>query len=111
MCTCASAHTALTDNVRWVYKERVMHLADYMAGKNPQAKPLSDDEVAAGIGRNRATVSRIRRKKVRPDWRTIEKIEAFTGGLVTANDFSRLPIQQTKIIKRRRALQAAERVE
>lgn len=68
-----------------------MHLSDYMAGKNPNAKRLRDEEVAAGIRRSRATVSRIRRKKARPDWETIKAIEEFTGGLVTANDFKELP--------------------
>lgn len=67
-----------------------MHLADYMAGKNPDGRRLSDDEVAQGISRSRATVSRIRRKKVRPDWQTIEELEKFTGGLVTASDFTKL---------------------
>lgn len=59
-----------------------MHLSDYMA-----KRALSDDEVAAAIKRSRATVSRIRRRKVRPDWETIRALEAFTGGKVTANDF------------------------
>jgi transcriptional regulator with XRE-family HTH domain len=59
-----------------------MHLSDYMA-----AKGLTDQEVAAGIGRDRATVSRIRRRKVRPDWETIERIKAFTRRKVTADDF------------------------
>jgi transcriptional regulator with XRE-family HTH domain len=59
-----------------------MHLSDYMA-KNR----LSDEEVANSIGRDRATVSRIRRKKIRPNWETIEKIRTFTGDAVTADDF------------------------
>jgi transcriptional regulator with XRE-family HTH domain len=59
-----------------------MHLSDYMA-KNR----LSDEEVASSIGRDRATVSRIRRKKIRPNWETIEKIRTFTGDAVTADDF------------------------
>lgn len=70
-----------------------MHLSDYMAGKNPLAKRLRDDEVAAAIGRSRVTVSRIRRKKVRPDWKTIKAIEDFTEGLVTANDFAPAPVK------------------
>ncbi len=60
-----------------------MHLADYMA-----LKGLSDQKVAEGIDRSRPTVSRIRRRKVRPDWKTIKKLEKFSGGKVTANDFS-----------------------
>ena len=60
-----------------------MHLADYMA-----VKKLSDEQVAVKIGRTRPTVSRIRRKLVRPDWDTIRRIEKFTAGAVTADDFS-----------------------
>lgn len=58
------------------------HLADYMA-----ENALSDEAVAEGIKRSRPTVSRIRRRLVRPDWETIEKIREFTKGAVTANDF------------------------
>ena len=60
----------------------MIHLSDYMA-----AHKLTDDDVAAALGRTRSTVSRIRRRKMRPDWKTIEKIQEFTGGQVTANDF------------------------
>lgn len=60
----------------------MMHLSDYMAKKN-----LSDEQVAEGIDRSRATVSRIRRRKVRPDWQTIENIKKFTRGACTADDF------------------------
>lgn len=63
-----------------------MHLSDYMATHS-----LTDDQVATAIGRNRATVSRIRRRKVRPDWETINEIAKFTGEAVTANDFATLP--------------------
>lgn len=62
-----------------------MHLSDYMAKKS-----LSDLEVAKGIERDRATVSRIRRRKVRPNWQTTEKLKNFTGGKVTANDFQQM---------------------
>jgi transcriptional regulator with XRE-family HTH domain len=68
-----------------------MHLSNYMAGKNPDGKVLKDEDVAVGIKRSRVTVSRIRRGKVRPDWATIKALEEFTGGLVTANDFTELP--------------------
>lgn len=61
-----------------------MHLADYMSTNG-----LGDEDVAKEIGRSRATVSRIRRRKVRPDWDTIRAIEKFTKGKVTANDFVR----------------------
>lgn len=59
-----------------------MHLADYMTRKR-----LSDEDVAREIKRSRATVSRIRRRKVRPDWQTIEALKLFSGGKITANDF------------------------
>lgn len=62
------------------------HLSDYMAEHG-----LSDDQVAEGIERSRPTVSRIRRRLVRPDWDTIEKIKNFTNGAVTANDFIDMP--------------------
>ncbi len=62
-----------------------MHLSEYMA-----AHDLDDDAVAAGINRSRVTVSRIRRRKVRPDWATIAEIKRFTGDQVTADDFQHI---------------------
>lgn len=62
-----------------------MHLSDYMT-----AKDLSDEVVAAAIGRSRVSVSRYRRRLVRPDWEAIDNIEAFSGGAVTANDWKEL---------------------
>lgn len=62
-----------------------MHLSEFMTENN-----LDDDAVAVGIERTRVTVSRIRRRKVRPDWDTIEKIKAFSGGKCTADDFQSL---------------------
>lgn len=59
-----------------------MHLSDYMAEKQ-----LSDEQVAEAIRRSRATVSRIRRRKVRPDWDTIETIREWSDGKITADDF------------------------
>ncbi len=59
-----------------------MHLSAYMKHKN-----LSDQDFAVLIDRTRATVSRIRRGKVRPDWVTVERINKATNGVVTANDF------------------------
>lgn len=64
-----------------------MHLSEYMT-----ANGLSDEDVAAGIKRNRVTVSRIRRRVVRPDWGTIAEIRAFSGGAVTADDFEQLEV-------------------
>ncbi len=66
-----------------------MHLSDYMALKN-----LKDEQVAEAIRRSRATVSRIRRKKVRPDWETIEAIKDFSAGKVTADDFAEMEAAQ-----------------
>jgi transcriptional regulator with XRE-family HTH domain len=60
----------------------IMHLADYMV-----LKKLSDDDVADGIDCTRPTVSRIRRRLVRPDWKTIEKIRTYTKGASTADDY------------------------
>lgn len=62
-----------------------MHLADYMAQKK-----LDDEDVAKAIGCSRPTVSRIRRKLVRPSWETIEGLRKFTRGAVTAGDFQEL---------------------
>lgn len=59
-----------------------MHLSDYMA-----AHGLSDEQVAELIQRTRPTVSRIRRRMVRPDWETIERLKTVTQGAVTADDF------------------------
>lgn len=66
-----------------------MHLSDYMAAHN-----LDDAAMAANIGRSRVTISRIRRRIVRPDWETIERINTFTSGMVTADDFQNLEAAQ-----------------
>lgn len=68
-----------------MYKRVMVHLADYMADKG-----LSDEEVAIGIKRSRPTVSRIRRRLVRPDWETIEKIKEYTEGVSTADDYQNI---------------------
>lgn len=62
-----------------------MHLSDYMAQKK-----LGDDEVAKALGCSRPTVSRIRRRLIRPSWETIEEIRKFTEGAVTAADFEQI---------------------
>lgn len=59
-----------------------MHLSEYMAERG-----LDDDAVAAAINRTRVTVSRIRRRKVRPDWGTIEALKNYSNGTITADDF------------------------
>lgn len=50
-------------------------------------KKLSDEEVSDATGLSRVTISRIRRKIVRPKWSTIQKLKELSGGLVTADDF------------------------
>jgi transcriptional regulator with XRE-family HTH domain len=80
-------HKALDSNVRPMYKGLMVHLADYMADKG-----LSDEKVAEGISRSRPTVSRIRRRLVRPDWETIEKIKEFTEGASTADDYQNIEV-------------------
>lgn len=62
-----------------------MHLSDYMAERN-----LSDEVVAAAIGRSRVSVNRYRRKLVRPDWGTIEALRAYTKGKVTEADWRKV---------------------
>jgi hypothetical protein len=62
-----------------------MHLSDYMLWKN-----LTDTEVASRIGRDRATISRIRRRVVRPDWPTIAQLKKMSRGEITADDFIEL---------------------
>lgn len=60
----------------------MVHLAEYMIEKE-----LSDDEVAKALNCSRPTVSRIRRRLVRPNWETLEAIKKFTNGFSTANDY------------------------
>ncbi len=66
-----------------------MHLSEFMDWKG-----LSDEQVAKEIGRRRPTVSRIRRRKVRPDWSTIEILKEWSGGIITADDFVSLADDQ-----------------
>lgn len=68
-----------------MYKRAMVHLADYMADKG-----LSDEAVAKELECSRPTVSRIRRKLVRPDWETIKKITKFTNGFSTADDYQNI---------------------
>lgn len=60
-----------------------MHLSEFMASQG-----LSDEDVASAVGRNRATVSRWRRRLMRPDWEAIENIKVFTDGRVGADDWT-----------------------
>lgn len=66
-----------------------MHLSDYMAKHD-----LTDAEVAEQIQRSQSTINRIRRRKVRPDWRTIEDLKSFSKGAITADDFVSLEAAQ-----------------
>ena len=59
-----------------------MHLDEYM-----QRRALKDEQVAQAIGRSRATVSRIRRRKSRPDWGTLEALREYSGNEISADDF------------------------
>lgn len=68
-----------------MYIAWAMHLSDYMAENK-----LSDEQVAKAIRRSRVTVSRIRRRKVRPDWPTIETLREWSDGAINANDFEQL---------------------
>ena len=67
-----------------------MQLSDYMAGEG-----LTDDHVAAIIGRSRTTVSRIRRGIVRPDWETMIRISDMTNRAVNPDDFLPPPASPT----------------
>lgn len=59
-----------------------MHLSDYMTEKG-----LSDEDVAAAIGKNRVSVSRYRRSIERPSSTTIGEIFVWSGGKVAPNDW------------------------
>ena len=58
------------------------HLSKYMSDND-----LSDEEVADSTGLSRVTISRIRRRIVRPHWKTIKELKKLSGGLVSADDF------------------------
>lgn len=60
-----------------------MHLSAFMSSRE-----LSDEAVAEAIGRSRVSVSRYRRRLMRPDWKAIEAIKSFTQGAVLADDWS-----------------------
>lgn len=59
-----------------------MHLSAYMELRN-----LRDEDVAAAIGKTRVSVSRYRRKLIRPSWQTIDKIERWSKRVVTSSDW------------------------
>ena len=62
--------------IRWT-----MTLADYM-----QANGLDDAAMGAKIGRNRASISRYRRKLEIPSSEIVKLIVAVSDGAVTANE-------------------------
>lgn len=75
-----------------------MHLSAYMAAKN-----LRDEDVAAAIGKSRVSVSRWRRKLVRPDWTSIEAIRAFSKQAVQADDWRELVEDASNIARENEA--------
>ena len=97
--TTPGAHSPLTAIVHGVYKQPAMHLSDYMAERG-----LSDEAVGAAIGRTRTSISRYRRRLVRPDWDAIEAIRVFTKNNVTAEDWR---AQASTSVSRRRPRRAA----
>jgi len=74
-----------------------MHLSDYMA-KNR----LKDAEVAAAIGRSRVSVSRYRRRLIRPEFEIIEAVKEFSNGKVKFEDWRGQP-EPAKVPNRKRA--------
>lgn len=54
-----------------------MHLAEYMTERR-----LSDEEVAAALGRSRVSVSRYRRGLQRPDLELAQQIADWSSGAV-----------------------------
>ena len=59
-----------------------MHLSDYMTRNS-----LSDEDVAAAIGKHRVSVSRYRRGIERPSSDVIGQIFTWSGGKVAPNDW------------------------
>ena len=59
-----------------------MKLDQYLTEKN-----IAPVDFARDIGRDVATVSRLRRELTRPDWETVRRITEATKGKVSANDF------------------------
>lgn len=59
-----------------------MKLCDYLS-----ANGMTLAAFAAKSGLSVPTVSRLRRGLNRPDWKTLDAINAATDGQVTANDF------------------------
>jgi transcriptional regulator with XRE-family HTH domain len=64
-----------------------MHLDQYM-----EKTGLDDEQIARLCGVSRTTISRIRRRKVRPDWETIQQLRKLSRGAITASDFEVLEV-------------------
>lgn len=67
-----------------------MRLSDYFS----QQDGLTETAFAERIGRSQSQVNRLRRGVSSPDWSTIEKIKAATGGLVTADDWAAQAVEK-----------------
>ncbi len=72
-----------------------MHLSTFMQSKN-----LTDEQVAEAIGVKRETISRIRRRKMRPGWTVIQRLRVFTKGDVTADDFEKMDGNPVSLVRR-----------
>lgn len=59
-------------------------LAIWLKSQDP---PLSRSEFARRIGRDPATITKIIKGHVRPDWTTMDRIKAETNGDISAQDF------------------------
>jgi DNA-binding XRE family transcriptional regulator len=85
--SCTAMSTTILTNMCIESTWNIMHLSKYM-----KRQGLKDEEVAEKIGVSRVTISRIRRRKVRPDWETIKQLRKFSEGKITAADFESLAI-------------------
>ena len=59
-----------------------MKLDDYLLSNE-----ISGPDFAAKIGVAPSTLWRLRKSRVRPDWKTMDAIASATDGAVTPNDF------------------------
>lgn len=60
-----------------------MQLSDFMAERG-----LTDNALAAEVGRDRTSVMRWRTRKTKPDFDALVAIERLSNGMVTASDFA-----------------------
>lgn len=70
-----------------------MHLSDYMAEEG-----LRDEDVAAALGKSRVSVSRWRRKLIRPDWETIQAIRVWSNEQVAEPDWRAVPAEAERAV-------------